>query len=381
VSPVSHWLSSFIPATVHLSNKERLRSCIGALFGIALTAALTRLVVGANSSLPLLIAPMGASTVLLFAVPASPLAQPWSLIGGNLVAAFVGVTCAQLIHNPLGAATVAVPLAIAAMFYLRCIHPPSGAVALTAVLGGPAVHGLGYGFLLAPVGLNSAALLVSALVYHHLTGHRYPHRAVSEKSAAAAEPVRGAAFTKKDLDDALTQRGELLDVEVDDLQALFREVEMRAYRRHMDNLLCADVMTKEAKSVTPDTTADAAWKLLHAYRIKALPVIDEERHVIGIVTQMDFLLHAKANTFSDLATCTRSEIADPHMLVRDMMSKPVKTASLTQPVSELVPMFANYGHHHLPVVDAGNRLQGIVTQANLVTGLYQKSLGRMLTAT
>jgi CBS domain-containing membrane protein len=79
------WLRSFLPSAIHVSSKERLRSCIGALIGIALTAGLTRLALGSTSSLPLLVAPMGASAVLLFAVPASPLAQPWSLIGGNLV--------------------------------------------------------------------------------------------------------------------------------------------------------------------------------------------------------------------------------------------------------------------------------------------------------
>src|SRR5450830_1606221 len=81
-----------------------------------------------------LIAPMGASAVLLFAVPASPLAQPWSIIGGNLVSALVGVSYAKLVAEPALAAALAIALAIACMFALRCIHPPSGAVALTAVL-------------------------------------------------------------------------------------------------------------------------------------------------------------------------------------------------------------------------------------------------------
>jgi CBS domain-containing membrane protein len=377
VSSVRNRLSRLIPASIHINNKERLRSCLGALVGIALTAALTRLAVGANSSLPLLLAPMGASAVLLFAMPASPLSQPWAIIGGNLVSALVGVACVRTMGDSIGAATLALPLAIAAMFYLRCVHPPSGAVALTAVLGGTSVHGLGYWFVLAPVGLNSLALLLSALAYHRVTGHRYPHRAVF--AAAPTAPPRRGGFTRADLEEALAQHGELLDVEAEDLQTLFSEVEIRAYRRHMENLFCADVMTSAARAVAPDTSADAAWNLLREHQIKALPVVDEEQRVIGIVTQMDFLTHAQAHSYSALARLSSGGAAGagPRVLVRDIMSEPVKTAQLLQPIADLVPLFASYGHHHLPVVDTANRLKGIVTQANLIAGLYQKSLDQM----
>ncbi len=371
MSPVRNWLFRYTPAAIHINNKERLRSCLGALLGIALTAGLTRLAVGANSSLPLLLAPMGASAVLLFAVPASPLSQPWSVMGGNLVSALVGVACVRTMGDSIAAATVAVPLAIAAMFYLRCVHPPSGAVALTAVLGGTTVHGLGYGFVLAPVGLNSVALLASALVYHRLTGHRYPHRA----AAAAPATARRTGFTRADLEEALAQHGEMLDVEAEDLQTLFNEVEIRAYRRHMENLFCADVMTAAARTVRPETTADAAWSLLREHQIKALPVIDDEQRVIGIVTQTDFVVHAHAPASAGLPGTVRLR---PRALVRDIMSGDVKTAHLLQPIAELVPLFASYGHHHLPVVDTANRLRGMVTQANLVAGLYQKSLDQMV---
>lgn len=372
VFSVRNWLFGYTPAAIHLNNKERLRSCLGALIGIALTAGLTRLAVGANSSLPLLLAPMGASAVLLFAVPASPLSQPWSIVGGNLVSALVGVACVRAIGDSMVAATVAVPLAIAAMFYLRCVHPPSGAVALTAVLGGTTVHGLGYGFVLAPVGLNTVALLASALVFHRLTGHRYPHRAAANTATATA---RRTGFTRADLEEALAQHGEMLDVEAEDLQALFNEVEIRAYRRHMENLFCADVMTPAARTVRPESTADEAWSLLREHQIKALPVIDDEQRVIGIITQTDFVVHAHAHASAGSPGTVRLR---PRALVRDLMSGAVKTAHPLQPISELVPMFASYGHHHLPVVDTANRLRGMVTQANLVAGLYQKSLDQMI---
>src|SRR5450830_472175 len=105
------WLRGFIPGPVVVNATERLRACCGALLGILLTGLVSHWALGASAPLPLLIAPMGASAVLLFGVPASPLAQPWSIIGGNLVAAVIGVACARWIHDPVLAPALAVSLA------------------------------------------------------------------------------------------------------------------------------------------------------------------------------------------------------------------------------------------------------------------------------
>ncbi|CDG84083.1 HPP family protein [Janthinobacterium agaricidamnosum NBRC 102515 = DSM 9628] len=235
--PFTAWLHSFLPAAYstssHISNKERLRSCLGALLGIGVTAAATRLLLGPEAGLPIpmLIAPMGASAVLLFAVPASPLAQPWALVGGNLVSALSGITCARWIGDPLAAAALAVAMSIALMFWLRCIHPPSGAVALTAVLGGPAIHALGYGFVWLPVGLNTLILLAVAIVYHAATRHAYPHRA-----PLPVAPDRHATLLRAELDAVLASRNEVLDVDIGDLQEVLAEVESRMLRRQPEPL-------------------------------------------------------------------------------------------------------------------------------------------------
>jgi len=111
----------------------------------------------------MILASTGASAMLLFGMPHSPASQPWNLVGGNLVSAFVGVSCNMLISNDILAASIAIPLAMVSMYKLRCMHPPGGATAVTAIIGGASVENLGYGFLLIPVFFNSIILLSLAL--------------------------------------------------------------------------------------------------------------------------------------------------------------------------------------------------------------------------
>lgn len=138
-----------------------------------------------------IIASMGSSAVLLFAVPHGPLSQPWSVFGGHLVSAIVGVTCVKLIPAPMLAAALAVALAIGAMHYLRCVHPPGGATALGAVVGGDAVHQLGYQFVITPVMLNATTILLVALLFNApFPWRRYP--AAWSRGADTGPPAASA---------------------------------------------------------------------------------------------------------------------------------------------------------------------------------------------
>ena len=93
------WLASFAPAPVGASAREKIYGALGALIGLFCTEWVGRHALGGAN--PWFIAPMGASAVLLFAAPASPLAQPWSIMAGNLVSALIGVTCAHAIPDPV----------------------------------------------------------------------------------------------------------------------------------------------------------------------------------------------------------------------------------------------------------------------------------------
>ena len=365
------WFASFAPHPIAVSWRERLRACLGALLGIAAMGASVHWLLGPAAQIPYLIAPMGASAVLLFAVPASPLAQPWSFVGGNLVAATLGVLSAMFLSDPIAASAVALAAAIGVMFALRCIHPPSGAVALTAVLGGPAIHALGLRFVIEPVALQSVVLLASAIVYHTLTGHRYPH--VSRPAAQTAPGIAGV--TRADLEAIVRERGELIDVAADDLESLVHEAQLLAYARSFSELTCEGIMSRDAVSVSTDTTAAAAWRLLERHRIKALPVVDEARRVVGIVTRTDFVGRTAFGLRGPRGSkrwSLRREANEPYR-VDDLMTPNVRTVDPNLPVAKLIPVFAHYGHHHIPVVDSARRLVGMITQSDLIGGLHRQT--------
>lgn len=137
---------------IPFSFTEKAISGTGGFLAIFIIFQMSHMVLGDDAYL--IVASMGAATVLLFAVPHGPLSQPWPLFGGNLISACIGVTAAQLIPDLFTSAAVAVGGAITIMYFLKCIHPPGGATALSAVVGGEAVHSLGYTYVITPVLLN-----------------------------------------------------------------------------------------------------------------------------------------------------------------------------------------------------------------------------------
>lgn len=229
-----HGCARFWPQPLLANRRERLISCLGAALGLIITELVCRYAFGQH--IPWLLAPMGASAVLLFAIPASPLAQPWSIVGGNLVASLVGVSCAQLIPDNNVAAGIAVAISIALMFPLRCVHPPSGAVAITAVLGGPVITQLGYGFVFYPVLINSLLLTLVALVFNNACKRRYPHAVHPHPAKPAiniSEPVQPNAITQQDIHAALTRRGEIVDIDEEDLLEIFKAAQQIANRNSL----------------------------------------------------------------------------------------------------------------------------------------------------
>ncbi len=145
-----------------MSEKEFIISVVGAFIGTLIASFFSSTILQAED-LPLILASTGASAILIFSLPFSPVSQPWNLVGGHLVSAFVGVSCYVFVPNELFASSLSIPFSMLFMHYLRCMHPPGGATAITAVVGGANVHALGYAFIIIPVFVNAIILLSIAM--------------------------------------------------------------------------------------------------------------------------------------------------------------------------------------------------------------------------
>lgn len=178
-----------------VSLREKVVSMVGGALAMILLVVAARIFAGPTGGAGL-VASMGASAVLLFAVPHGQLSQPWPVLAGHVLSAVIGVACARWIPQTEVAAASAVGLSIAAMHGLRCIHPPGGATALTAVLGGSAVRELGFGYVLFPVAANAAFMVAVAVAYNRFFAwRRYPVTATKAEegnSRLSHERILGA---------------------------------------------------------------------------------------------------------------------------------------------------------------------------------------------
>lgn len=236
--PFVAWVARLLPPTLHTRPLDWARAALGATLGMLLALWLCGTLFGREVAL-LVLGPLGASALLLFAVSSGALSQPWSILGGYLCAALVATTVAHWLDG-LPAVGLALGGTLLAMCMLRCLHPPGAALALCLVQGHAAVAQLGFG-VLAPVLLAGACLLAWALLFNNLTGVRYPKAAVVETplpALPAGDEIR-AEITAADLQRALEEFGEFVDVTVEDLEEIVRRSERHARKRTLGEVFAA----------------------------------------------------------------------------------------------------------------------------------------------
>lgn len=232
--PLRLWLGIERNTTGH---GEKWISGMGALLGILAVYGIThglfpRGFMGSAGGM-MMLASMGASAVLLFAVPQGALSQPWAVLGGHLLSAWVGVSCQKLFPGQVWTGALAVGVAVVAMHYLRCIHPPGGATALAAVIGGAQVHALGYHYLLTPVLINVVAILLMGVTFNaFFPWRRYP--AHLHKRASSAPPITPAQrvheLTQEDFSAAMEQLNSYVDITSESLVELLELAKQHAER-------------------------------------------------------------------------------------------------------------------------------------------------------
>ncbi|WP_299904301.1 HPP family protein [uncultured Paracoccus sp.] len=380
IQPVRWALRAIGPAIPPVNPVEAARAGLGALVGLAV-AGLFLLSPATDFQLGLyLIAPFGATSVLVFAVPSSPLAQPWSAVVGNTASALVAVAVCAVIADPALRVALAVGLAITVMILLRALHPPGGAVAMTAALSPEAMERLGFWFALSPVAAGTLLLVVVAAVYASLTGRRYPFRQFDEVNPHGTHdqnPVERLGLSEAELTDILTQYRQSLNLGVEDLARLIAAAEMQAASHQTGPLTAGDIMSRDLVTVGPEARLGQVADEFRRHGFTSLPVVGADKTFLGVIFQIHLIRRARRDAFG-LQSGFRSALArlvrrDTPVEAQDIMAVNGPHATPEMPVAALLPMMAEGSIDAVPVLD-GRRIVGIVTRTDLIAALARQSL-------
>lgn len=374
-------LNSLGPAVARVSGAEAMRAGLGALIGLGLTG-LFLLSPQIDPELGLyLVAPFGASAVLLFAVPNSPLAQPWSAIVGNTVAAFVGVAVCLLVPDQTLRIALAVGLAITATILCRAVHPPAGAVAMTAAMSPDAIAQLGFWFTLAPIAVGTATLVVLATLYARLTGRHYPFRQFDDPGKHATEdrnPTERLGLSEQELTGILERYSQSFNLGVEDLARLIGAAELQAAAQSSGPLTAQDIMSRNLITVGLKTSLGEIADLFQQHRFTSLPVVGTDKAFKGIIFQMHLINQARSDAlrlkrgFGAALRRLLDREWQKQMTAGDIMSAAVPRASTNTPIGVLLPMMADGDTDAVPVLEYG-KIVGIVTRTDLIAAIARNT--------
>lgn len=342
-------LRHFGPAMTAPTLTEAFRAAGGAALGLLACDLVLWLAAPSGGATFLLIAPFGASAFLVFVVPNSPLAQPWSVMAGNTLAALAALAMLSVTADPLIAAPVAVGLAILAMAAARAFHPPAGAVALATVIAAQTPSFAGWTFALSPVLTGSAALVAAGMIWNRATGRVYPFRQPpppSSHGTADPAPDRRLGLAPAELAHLLDRLRMSPNIGVEDLARILSAAETEAAAHHLGQLTASDIMSRDLVTAAPQDNLQTLAQSFRDHRFKTLPLSDDG-HYGGLIDQSALLgLTDPATTAADLA----ADVATLH---------PDATAA------ELMDLLADGHQQAVPILD-GTRLAGLVTRSDLI---------------
>lgn len=361
----------FAPAMAWPKPVDVARAGIGAGLGLLFAGLALR-----GLGLGWLIAPFGASAVLVYAVPNSPLAQPWSVVIGNSLSALVALGVLTTLPHAAWVVPLAVGLAIAAMLAMRALHPPGGAVALLVALGGKA----DWLPVLGPVVVGSCLLVGIGILWNRAAGRVYPFRQPAQPGPHGTQdpsPEARIGLDPAELATILQDFRQSANLGVADLARLVGAAEQAAAARRMEGFAAADIMSRDLVTVGPDAALSQVADLFRKHGFTALPVVGPEDRLLGLIFQIDLIRRAREDAFRQHHSLIHAfaHLIDSHRKrppkAGEIMETRTPRISPDTPVGALLPLLADGGAEAVAVID-GPRVVGIVTRTDLVSALAQR---------
>ncbi|AOF80851.1 CBS domain protein [Methyloversatilis sp. RAC08] len=363
-----------------LSPAERWRSTLAGLFGLLLFEGVL-FVLPLGTEEKRILAPLGATSVILFALPHSPLAQPWSVIGGLLISAPLGYACGYWLPSGPWVMAVALAASIWLTAWARCIHPPAGAMALTMTMA--AAQGAAIEPALMATAANTIAIMVAVMVVNNLIpGRHYPQGTppAAQQRMHRAPPV----IAHRDLEAALGEIDGFLDVRDDDLVDLYERTLRHAFMR-VHQMRCSDLIERSdraAPALEFATPLADAWQLMRTLRVDTLPVVDRSRRVIGLLSLEDFLREVSPDANRTMGDAVRHLLARSQQMHSDkaevvgQMMRDVRDGVLVlrqhDGVGKAAEAMAAGRQTAVPVINGADRLVGLLDRTDLVAALYHR---------
>jgi CBS domain-containing membrane protein len=348
-------LHGFGPVIPRPTATEAMRAALGAGVGLLVTGILLYLITPTVSlqNSPLLIAPFAASAVLIYAVPNSPLAQPWAVIVGNSTAALIGLLTIRAYPHALPAAALAVLFTLLATAVLRATHPPAGAAAMASVLAYHPDAPTPLIFALHPVLTGSVLLVATGLLWNRSTGRAYPLRQTPPPPHGTADirPERRNAPSAETLATALQDLRLGANIGVEDLSRLISAAKTETAAHRLGQTTAETLMSQDLVTARPDTRLPDLVQSFRAHRFKSLPIRTAEGHYAGCVT-IDALIGQ----------------SDPLLTAQTLADPLIRTAQTTTSVADLIVLLADGQQQTVPIL-RGTRLAGLVTRSDLIAHL------------
>jgi len=371
---IKAFLSSFIPQESTTPWTEKLLSALLIVISLIIIVYFSQIakIYDETNSVSIL-ASIGASAILVFAVPHGKLSQPWPVIGSHMIAATVGISCAKFIPELVIAAGVSVSLSALIMYLLRCLHPPGGGTALGVVYASSETIEIGYNFVFNPVLVDCLLLVGLGLLLNNIVPNRsYPY-ALKPSNKKNLDDYR---LTQADISQALEKMGIYVDVTKAELSHIYAIARDIAEHRRFNTLKCQDVMSQPVISVEYGDDIETIWALLSENKIRALPVVDNRSRLLGMVTITDILKQVAPESHQGMGDKFRKFIKKTDGIYTDkleyaghLMSKNIITVNQNESLDVVIETIEQSNKRHIPVLDDNQCLVGMITAKNVLKAL------------
>ncbi|MDO6527840.1 HPP family protein [Motilimonas sp. 1_MG-2023] len=364
-------------STIGIPLLERVKVAIAAFITLFLVTWVS-LSLQDPQAATVLLASMGASAVIIFALPSSPLAKTWNFMASHSLACLVGLGMTYVVHDFALMAGFTVAAILMLMYIFQCIHPPAAATALVPVIASQS-GGVNY-TIITSVAINLVVFSAVSILLNRFVLQRASAKLVKQYDPIHLHqdhtPLKRLGLQTDDLMHAINSFDSVVDISEQDLEQIYQQAQLHAYQKRCGEILSRDIMSQDLITINQDASLGTAWKLLQKHKISMLPVINSEQELLGVISSTDFLKQLTVPSYAGLLRhlnallIKRKHNDEIQNRVQDLMVTNVTVVKDSDHIVALVPLLSDIGLHHIPVLDAQQKLCGIITQSDLIGALY-----------